>query len=125
MLDPRVTQLLETAVNTSCKLAIVLTFLEHRSLRATATEIAGRVCRDIWSVESALNELVEDGILALHEKRYSCEVCTELRTQLNVLRTTYEHPLQRNELQGLLRDLERYAPYRKELSYPFLQSFAL
>jgi hypothetical protein len=125
MLDPHVTQLLETAVNTSCKLAIVLTFLEHRTLRATTSEIAGRVCRDIWSVEAALNELVEDGILSLHEKRYSCEACTELHAQLGVLRKTYEHPLQRNELQELLRDLERYAPYRKELSYPFLQSIAI
>jgi len=125
MLDPQVTQLLETAVNTSCKLAIVLTFLEHKSLRATANEIAGRVCRDIWSVEAALSELVEGGILTLHEKRYSCEACTELRTQLNVLRKTYEHPLQRNELQALLRDLERYAPYRKDLPYSFHQSLAL
>jgi hypothetical protein len=125
MLDPQVTQLLETAVNTSCKLAIVFTFLEHSSLRATPSEMAARVCRDIWSVEAALKELAEDGILTLRDKRYSYETCAERRAQLSVLHATYEHPLQRNELQALLRDLERYAPYRNELGYPFLQSLAI
>ncbi|HEX6289810.1 MAG TPA: hypothetical protein VFZ66_11495 [Herpetosiphonaceae bacterium] len=87
--------------------------------------MAARVCRDIWSVETALNELVEDGMLTLRDKRYSCEPCAERRAQLGVLRETYEQPLQRNELHMLLRELERYAPYRKELPYPFLQTFAL
>jgi len=120
MMDPQVAQLLETAVNTSCKLAIVMTFLEHRSLRATPGEMAARVCRDIWSVEAALKELAEDGILHLRDKRYSYETCPERQAQLSALHQTYEHPLERNELQALLRDLERYAPYRKELPYPFL-----
>jgi transcription initiation factor IIE alpha subunit len=117
MLAPQVTQLLERAVNTSCKLAIVLTFLDHRSLNATSNEIAARVCRDIWSVEAALNELAEDGILTFRDKRYSCATCAERRAELNELRRTYEHPLLRNEVQSLLRDLERYAPYRKDLAF--------
>ena len=125
MLDPQVIELLETAVNTSCKVAIVLTFLEHSSLCATPGEIAARVCRDIWSVESALKELAEDGILTLRDKRYRYETCAQRQAQLDVLHETYEHPLQRNELQALLRDLERYAPYRKELPYPFVHSLAI
>lgn len=117
MLAPQVTQLLERAVNTSCKLAIVLTFLDHSSLNATSSEIATRVCRDIWSVEAALNELAEDGILILRDKRYSCATCAERRAELNELRRTYEHPLLRNEVQALLRDLECYAPYRNDLAF--------
>jgi hypothetical protein len=117
MLAPQVTQLLERAINTSCKLAIVLTFLDHSALNATASEIAGRVCRDIWSVDTALNELVEDGILTLRDKRYSCVTCAERRAELNELRQTYEHPLLRKEVQALLRDLELYAPYRKDRAF--------
>lgn len=122
MLDPQVTRLLETAVNTSCKLAIMLKFLEQTTLSITASELAARVCRDIWSVEAALQELTEDGILCCREKRYVCKACTELAEQLQRLGDIYAHPLQRNELQHLLRDLERYAPYRKELPRRFLDS---
>lgn len=124
MLDPQVTQLLESAINTSCKLAVVLKFLEHESLAASPSELAMRVCRDIWSVEAAVTELAEDGILTLRDKHYRCEVSPELRARLRLLHETYAHPLMRNELQKLLRDLERYAPYRKELPSRFFEAFA-
>jgi hypothetical protein len=122
MLDPQVTHLLETAVNTSCKLAIMLQFYEHGALTATASQMARRVCRDIWSVEAALDELTEDGILCRRDQHFVCKACTDLKAQLQLLSETYAHPLQRNELQQLLRDLERYAPYRKELPQRFFQS---
>ena len=124
MLDPQVTQLLETGINTSCKLAIVLQFLEHRSLSLIASEMAARVCRDIWSVETALTELAEDGILSRRDKRYCCDPSPDLAAQLSALHETYNHPLQRNDLQQLLRELERYAPYRKELPTYFINSLA-
>lgn len=124
MLDPQVTHLLETAVNTSCKLAIMLKFLEQPTLSITASEIAGRVCRDIWSVEAALEELTEDGMLSRHDTHYVCYACAKLAAQLQLLNDTYAHPLQRNELQQVLRDLERYAPYRKELPLRFFTSIA-
>lgn len=122
MLDPQVTHLLETAVNTSCKLAIMLQFFEHATLAITPGAMAARVCRDIWSVEAALEELAEDGILSRRDKHYSCKACVDLAAQLQLLSETYAHPLERNELQQLLRDLERYAPYRKELPQRFFQS---
>jgi hypothetical protein len=84
--------------------------------------MARRVCRDIWSVEAALEELTEDGILCRRDQHFVCKACAELTTQLQLLSETYAHPLQRNELQQLLRDLERYAPYRKELPRRFFQS---
>lgn len=122
MLDPRVTEILDNAVNTSCKLAIVLMYLEHPTLCVSATEMAARVCRDIWSVEAALEELVEDGVLGRYDKRYICDVQHDLQTQLRLLYETYAHPLLRDKLQSRLRDLERYAPYRKELPRRFFET---
>lgn len=115
MLDPQVTQILNKGINTSCKLAIMLRFAEQCEFRATTPVLASRICRDIWSVQSALDELVEDGLLLQHDNLYSLVPCLELRKRLLMLRETYEYPLQRIELQRLLRDLERYAPYRNEL----------
>lgn len=112
MLDPQVTHLLESAINTSCKLAVVLKFLDHRTLCVTAPEMASRLCRDIWSVETALNELATDGVLLRRDRRFAYEPSAELRSTLTLLRETYAHPLLRNELHEFLRDLELYAPYR-------------
>lgn len=115
MLDPRVKQLLENGINTSCKLAIVLRFVEQTELCATTHVLAGRVCRDIWSIETAINELVEDGILSRCGNQYCCSPSAELRVGLRLLQEAYTYPLQRIELLNVLHDLERYAPYRKEL----------
>jgi hypothetical protein len=122
MLDPQVTQLLDKGINTSCKLATMLRFADQREFHATAPLIASRICRDIWSVQSALDELVEDGLLIQHDHQYSLVPSVELRKRLLLLRETYESPLQRLELQRLLRDLERYAPYRNEFPRPMLMS---
>lgn len=124
MLDPQVTHLLETAINTSCKLAIMLKFHEQSTLSITSSQLAARVCRDIWSVEAALEELTEDGMLNHRDGRYVCCACAKLAGQLQLLSETYAHPLLRNELQQRLRDLERYAPYRKELPRRFFESIA-
>jgi len=114
MLDPRVTQLLENGINTSCKLAVVLRFVEQPELCAAPQDLAARICRDIWSVETAISELVEDGILARCGNRYCCSSSADLRARLRLLQEAYTYPLQRIELLGLLHDLERYAPYRNE-----------
>ncbi len=114
MLDPRVTHLLETGINTSCKLAIVLRFIEQTELHATTPELATRVCRDLWSVQDALDELVEDGILLRRDGVYSCASSPELLIRLRLLQEAYTYPLQRIEVQRLLHELEKYAPYRKE-----------
>lgn len=122
MLDPQVTHLLETAINTSCKLAIMLRFVEQRGLTATAPELAARICRDLWSVQQALDELVEDGLILRRDKVYLCTACSELRSTLHLLQEVYLHPIQRGELQRLLSELESYAPYRKELPQRFFTS---
>lgn len=115
MLDPQLNHLLESAIDTSCKLAIVTTFAEQRNLSATPSEMAARVCRDIWSVESSLTELAQDGILTLRDNRYTLGTSPDLSRKLALLRETYAHPLLRNELQRMLREIEQFAPYRREL----------
>lgn len=124
MLDPQVTHLLETAINTSCKLAIMLKFLDHRSLSATSSEMASRVCRDIWSVDTALNELADDGILCRRDNRFVFEPTRELHSIVNRLHEMYADPLQRDELQQIIRDVERYAPYRHVLPRQFFSKLA-
>lgn len=119
MVDPQITQLLENSINTSCKLAVVVTFWQHGPLQATPQEMAARVCRDIWSVETALKELADDGILVKQDKRYHCTPTPDLRAQLQLLCDTYSHPLQRNELQQQLREIERYARYRNTSPFNF------
>ncbi len=122
MLDPQVTQLLETAVNTSCKLAIILHFLDHQQLDVTPSQLAERLGRDIWSVEAALQELAEDEIVSLQDDLCWYAPSAERHAQLQALHQTYDDPLQRDELQLLVRELERYAPYREELPQLFLKS---
>lgn len=114
MLDPQVVYLLESTIDTSCKLAVALKFLDHRGLHATPSEMAVRVCRDIWSVESALEELAADGVLVRREPRFALNLSPEISAQLALLRDTYAQPLQRDELHKLLRELETYAPYRRD-----------
>jgi DNA-binding transcriptional regulator YhcF (GntR family) len=126
MLDPQVTHLLETAVDTSCKLAIVLRYADQPSLCATPNELAARICRDPWSVQQALRELADDGVVQTREGRFVCATDAELRACLQSLRALYNDPLQRGELHLLIRELERYAPYRNELGVPrqFMGSLA-
>jgi hypothetical protein len=114
MLDPQVTQLLTNGIDTSCKLAIMLRFAESSGLAATAPELAARICRDMWSVQQALDELVEDNLLQGCDNHYRSAGTPGMPNRLQALRDTYAQPLQRLELQRLLRDLEQYAPYRKE-----------
>lgn len=115
MSDYQITSFLARAVNTSCKLAIVLRFADQPTLVTTASSMATRICRDILSVQEALDELVEDQVLTVADGKYACAASTELRKTLQLLRSLFVDPLQRDQIYSLIRDLERYAPYRKEL----------
>lgn len=114
MLDPQVTQLLSNGIDTSCKLTLMLRFADNAGLSTTASEIAARICRDVWSVQQALDELVEDSLLQRVDNRYTCPRVAATTLGLHLLQETYAQPLQRLELQSLVRDLEQYAPYRKD-----------
>jgi hypothetical protein len=118
MVDPQVQQLLERAIDSPVKLHLLLLFHENRQLVATPTLIANRVCRDIWSVEQALHELAEDGVLLRStqvpaEAQFRYHPREELLEPIRRLICGYDDPLERDTLQRSIRDLASYAPYRR------------
>jgi hypothetical protein len=110
MLDTPVQSLLEEVANTSTKLAIVLLFAEQPNLIATPSQLQQRVCRDIWSVKQALDELVEAGTLRVSGGTYG--IAPGMHRQMTMLLRAYDEPLRRQEIVRTVVDLERYAPYR-------------
>lgn len=117
MLDPLVRRLLEDAVNTSGKLALVLLYAEHERLAATPRQLALRLCRDPWSVEAAIRELIIDGVLAERDGRIVFATERGWSPAIKALRHAYEDPFHRDTILQLVRDQERYAPYREELRH--------
>ena len=115
MVDANLRGLLEEVVNTSGKLAIVLLFAQQQRLSTTPKQMSRRVYRDIWSVEKALHELAEDGILVHADGQYTYQPIPELHESLGQLLDCYDEPLCRPELMQIVGDLERYAPYRDVL----------
>lgn len=118
MLDPIVQRLVEQAIDTPVKLHLLLMFHENPRMEATPAAIADRVCRDIWSVAQALQELCDDGIM-LHsatahgEPMYRYRPSDELVEAIESLVRGYDDPLERDQLQRLIRDLADYAAYRR------------
>ena len=110
MLDGRVQTLLEEVANTSTKLAIVLLFTEQPNLIATPCQLQQRVCRDIWSVKQALDELVKAGALRVQNGDYG--IVPGMHRQMTTLLRAYEEPMRRQEIMQTVTDLESYAPYR-------------
>jgi hypothetical protein len=116
MLDHSLRHLLEEAINTSTKLTIVLLFASNKNLSATPAQVSLRLCRDIWSVEEALIELAEAGILAETGGVYRYRPVHSWTDSLGRLLTTYDEPLRRQEIVRVVGDLDRYAPYRHLLN---------
>lgn len=118
MVDPVIQQLLEHAIDTPVKLHLLLIFYENPRLEATPRAIAERVCRDIWSVAQALQELAEDGIMlraatANGDPVYRYAPMAEHVESISRLICGYDDPLERDQLQRSIRDLATYAPYRR------------
>ncbi len=124
MLDCSLNRLLEEVVNGSTKLAIVLLYTERAGLSATAESIAQRLTRDVGSVETALRELADDGILELCHGQYCYHPAPEWREGLAQLMTAYDEPLYRLEIMRIVNDLDLYAPYRRALHSRSVQVFS-
>ena len=116
MLDSSLRRLLEEAINTSTKLAIVLLYAGQPRLATTPQQMSQRICRDIWSVEQALQELAEDGILQCERGEYRYRPAARWSEALAQFVTTYDEPLRRQEIVHLVDELDRYAPYRDDLN---------
>jgi hypothetical protein len=118
MVDPLVQRLLEQAIDSPVKLHLLLIFHENPRMEATAGAVADRVCRDIWSVAQALEELAEDGVMlraaTVHnEPVYRYSPIDELVDAIHRLLMGYDDPMERDKLQRSIRDLAAYAPYRR------------
>ncbi len=116
MVDPTVKRLLEKAIDTPVKLHLLLLFYEHPRLVATARTIADHVCRDIWSVSQALQELAANGIMAIEtvahgEPIYRYAPSSEHLEAIRRLISGYDDPLERDKLHREIRDLSSYASY--------------
>jgi hypothetical protein len=117
MVDPLVQRLLEQAIDSPVKLHLLLLFHENPRLEATPRAIAERVCRDIWSVTQALQELADDRVLLSipipGDQTYRYAPAEDLLEPIGRLLRGYDDPLERDKLQRSIRDLARYAPYRR------------
>ncbi|MCU0493076.1 MAG: hypothetical protein MUD01_15930 [Chloroflexaceae bacterium] len=121
MIDQSVQQLLEHAIDTPTKLHLLLLFHGNPQLETTARHIAEHTCRDIWSVNEALSELAEDGILHVLQgsggQRYRFVPRAEFVEAINRLVRGYDDPLERDVLHRSIRDLAGYAYVRRARSY--------
>lgn len=118
MVDPMVQQLLENAIDSPVKLQLLLMFAENPRLEATPRAIADRVCRDMWSVAQALQELAEDGVMvraatANGDPVYRYGPIATYLEPISRLIDGYNDPLERDLLQRSIRDVAAYAPYRR------------
>lgn len=114
MLDPLLLQLLEQAVNTTCKLALVLLFAEHDRFVASPQQLAMRLGRDPYTIEAAARELASDGILHYESGMVSFRPAPKWHCAVQQLRASYDDPYQRDAIMSIVRELESYAPYRSE-----------
>jgi hypothetical protein len=118
MVDSTIQLLLEQTIDTSCKLHLVLLFHDNPQLRTSSRQIAERSCRDIWSVEQALQELVEGHVLSADKGindvlYYRYTPSTDKLEAIRKLVLGYDDPFQRDWIQSSVRELERYAYYNR------------
>jgi hypothetical protein len=118
MIDPQVQHLLKEAVDSPIKLHLLLTFHEHHGMQVTAEQMAGHVCRDIWSVSQALHELARDGILevgrAVSEPVFYYQPRSRYIKPILSLVSEYNDPLERITLHRRVRELAEYASIKHQ-----------
>jgi hypothetical protein len=116
MIDPSVQRLLEQAVDSLIKLQLLLLYYENSLFEGTAAQVAGRTYRDIWSTRESLREMAEDGLLsasASADPVYTYRPRPEYREPIFRLVQCYNEPLERDQLQRVLREVARNAPFRR------------
>jgi len=115
MIDPTVHRLLEQAIDSPIKLQLFLLYYENPRFEGTASQIADRIYRDIWSTRQALRGLAGDGLLIASgsEPVYRYRPRAEYREPILRLVQSYNEPLERDHVQRALREIASYAPYRR------------
>jgi hypothetical protein len=116
MIDPTVQRLLEQAVDSLIKLQLLLLYYEDSRFEGTAAQVAERTYKDIWSTSEALRELAEDGLLLASgtgDPIYRYRPLPEYREPILRLVQCYNEPLERDQLQRVLHEVARNAPFRR------------
>ena len=119
MIDPTVQGLLEQVIDSPIKLQLLLLCYENPRFEGSASQVAERIYRDIWSTREALRELAEDGLLfttGAGDPVYRYRPCPEYREPIFRLVQSYNEPLERDQLQHTLREIASYARYRRASS---------
>ena len=127
MVDTTIQLLLEQTIDTPSKLHLLLIFHDNPRLEGTAYQLAQRSCRDIWSVELALQELVEGGVLSAatgvgDEVCYGYTPSADKVEPIRRLIRGYDDPFQRDWIQSSVRELESYAAFNRRFGQQ--QAFA-
>jgi hypothetical protein len=117
MVDSTIQRLLEKAIDSPIKLQLCLLFDENQRMMGSAVELANRIYRDIWSTREALRELAEDGVLCVSdiagEQIYTYRPRAEYVDAIFRLSQSYNEPIERDAIQGALREVASYARYRR------------
>lgn len=126
MVDLSVQRLLEQAIDSPLKLQLVLMFCDHPRLEATSAQVAERAYRDIWSTREALHELSQDGILQNvsmdGEPVYRFNPRPEYVETIKRLYRAYNEPMERDDLQRLVREVGSIASFRRTpLNMPVIE----
>jgi hypothetical protein len=117
MVDSMIQRLLENAIDSPIKLQLCLLFDENQRMEGSASELANRIYRDIWSTREALRELAEDGVLCVRgivsDPIYSYRPRAEYIDPIFRLAQSYNEPIERDAIQHALREVASYARYRR------------
>ena len=116
MIDPMIQRLLEQTIDSPIKLQLLLMYHDNPRMEGSASQIAQRAYRDIWSTHEALRELAEDGVLNVAgagEPVYRYRPRSEHVEPIFRLVQSYNEPLERDQIQRILREVASYAPYRR------------
>ncbi|MBC8162832.1 MAG: hypothetical protein H7Z42_16605 [Roseiflexaceae bacterium] len=117
MVDLHIKGLIEDVIDSPLKLQLLLHFCEYRGGPTTAPQIAQRMYHDMWSTREALCELAQDGVLiesaCPDEPTYSYCPRSELLEPILRLYQIYNEPIEREDVQQLVRDASRYASFRR------------
>ncbi len=126
MIDPTVLSLIESVIESPVKLHLLVMFHENQRLEATASAVADRICRDIWSVSEALAELAEDGVIlqgstAHGDPAYRYGPTAELCPLIVRFMRSYDDPLERDVIQRAIREQADLALFRRSRPYEAAQ----
>jgi hypothetical protein len=107
-------------IDSALKLRLLLVFSDRPRLSSGIRHLSEWLCESPWSIEEALDGLVEAGFLVhIDDPRgphYRLEPRPEHKPLLRQLLACYDHPLQRDEIYTLIRAAGQEQQFRNWLA---------